>query len=182
MEISIHLGGVLLIKPRILEDNRGLFTRTFCKEEFSEFGFQKEFVQFNHSFNRERGTIRGMHFQRTPHTESKLIRCIQGSVFDVAVDLRKGSPTFLQYFAVELSAKNMYSVLIPDGFAHGFQALEDNSTLIYHHTAYYTPNADAGILYNDPAINIKWPLPPVNLSIKDREYSQINHIFEGIVL
>jgi dTDP-4-dehydrorhamnose 3,5-epimerase len=182
MEISTHLGDILVIKPRILEDNRGLFTRTFCKAEFSKFGFHKDFVQFNHSFNKECGTIRGMHFQRTPHTESKLIRCIQGSVYDVAVDLRKHSPTFLQYFGIELSEKNMYSVLIPDGFAHGFQALEDNSTLIYHHTAYYTPNADAGIRHDDPAINIQWPLTAINLSLKDREYPLINHIFEGIDL
>ena len=140
--IPAHIEGLYTIRLNKLEDERGWFARTFCKNEFRQIGFEKEFVQFNHSFNKNKGTIRGMHFQNRPYAETKLIRCIQGSVYDVAIDLRKGSPTFLQYFGTELSAENMSSILIPEGFAHGFQTLKDNSALVYHHTQYYAPNAD----------------------------------------
>lgn len=171
--IETHIKGVFLIKPRVLQDERGLFFRTFCKKEFAEIGFHADFVQFNHSFNLKKGTIRGMHFQVSPYQETKLIRCIQGKVRDVAVDIRKDSPTFLQHVAIELSAENGYSILIPEGCAHGFQTLADDSALIYHHTQYYTPQADAGIRYDDPALNIEWTLPPVNVSEKDKKYALI---------
>lgn len=171
--IETHIKGVFLIKPRVLQDERGLFFRTFCKKEFAEIGFHADFVQFNHSFNLKKGTIRGLHFQLPPYQETKLIRCIQGKVRDVAVDIRKDSPTFLQHVAIELSAENGYSILIPEGCAHGFQTLADDSALIYHHTQYYTPQADAGIRYNDPALNIEWTLPPVNVSEKDKKYALI---------
>jgi dTDP-4-dehydrorhamnose 3,5-epimerase len=165
------LAGLYLLEPRIIRDERGLFARTFCKKEFAEIGFDKDFVQFNHSFNSKKGTLRGMHFQLAPFAETKLIRCVEGRVFDVAVDLRKDSKTYLQYFGVELSKENMLSILIPEGFAHGFQTLEDNSALIYHHTEYYTPNVDSGILYNDPALAINWPLEISIISQKDTSYS-----------
>lgn len=165
-----QLEGLYLLKPNIIEDERGLFTRTFCKKELVGFGFKKELVQFNHSFNTKKGTIRGMHFQLAPFTETKLIRCVEGSVWDVSIDLRKNSETYLQYFGIELSRKNMFSILIPDGFAHGFQTLEDNTSLIYHHSEYYTPDVDRGILYNDPAVGIKWPLPLSIISQKDKSY------------
>jgi dTDP-4-dehydrorhamnose 3,5-epimerase len=165
------LAGLYLLEPRIIRDERGLFARTFCKKEFAEIGFDKDFVQFNHSFNSKKGTLRGMHFQLAPFAETKLIRCVEGRVFDVAVDLRKDSKTYLQYFGVELSKENMFSILIPEGFAHGFQTLEDNSALIYHHTEYYTPNVDSGILYNDPALAINWPLGISIISQKDTSYS-----------
>lgn len=175
--IETHIKGVFLIKPRILQDERGLFFRTFCKKEFAEIGFYADFVQFNHSFNLKKGTIRGLHFQLPPYQETKLIRCIQGKVKDVAVDIRKDSPTFLQHVAVELSAENCYSILIPEGCAHGFQTLADESALIYHHTQYYTPQADAGIRYDDPLLNIAWTLPPVNVSEKDKKYALITEGF-----
>lgn len=171
--IETNIKGVFLIKPRVLQDERGLFFRTFCKKEFAEIGFHADFVQFNHSFNLKKGTIRGLHFQLPPYQETKLIRCIQGKVRDVAVDIRKDSPTFLQHVAIELSAENGYSILIPEGCAHGFQTLADDSALIYHHTQYYTPQADAGIRYNDPALHIAWTLPPVNVSEKDKKYALI---------
>ena len=125
---------------------------------------------------------RRWHFQQAPYGETKLIRCIQGSVYDVSVDIREGSPTFLKHFGVELSAENMISLLIPEGFAHGFQTLEDNTTLIYHHTQYYTPDVDAGLRFDDPALNIKWALPPVMVSEKDRSYKPIDNNFKGIVI
>lgn len=165
------LEGLYIVKPQLLRDERGLFTRTFCKKEFAEIGFEKDFVQFNHSFNSKKGTLRGMHFQEAPFTETKLIRCVEGRVWDVAVDLRKESKTYLQYFGIELSKENMFSVLIPDGFAHGFLTLEDNSSLIYHHTEFFTPNKDRGILYNDPSIGIKWPIPISFISQKDTSYT-----------
>lgn len=175
--IETHIKGVFLIKPRVLQDERGLFFRTFCKKEFAEIGFYADFVQFNHSFNLKKGTIRGLHFQLPPYQETKLIRCIQGKVKDVAVDIRKDSPTFLQHVAIELSAENGYSILIPEGCAHGFQTLADESALIYHHTQYYTPQADAGIRYDDPKLNIEWTLPPVNVSEKDKKYALITEGF-----
>ena len=178
--ISTPIEGLYIVRPKKLQDDRGMFARTYCKKEFDSIGFDKEFVQFNHSFNKNKGTIRGMHFQQQPFAEAKLIRCIQGSVYDVAVDLRKNSPTFLQHVGVELSAENMLSIFIPEGFAHGFQALENDSGLIYHHTQYYTPSADAGVRYNDPALDIHWPLDAVAVSEKDKTYNPIDHHFKGI--
>jgi dTDP-4-dehydrorhamnose 3,5-epimerase len=179
--VETPLKGLYILKSDIKRDGRGLFTRTFCKKEFQKINFSSEFVQFNHSFNFEKGTLRGIHYQIPPFSESKLIRCIQGRVFDVAVDIRQGSPTFLQYFSVELSEENMYSILIPVGFAHGFQTLEANSALIYHHTQYFTQHADAGFRYDDPLVDIKWPLTPTNVSEKDMNFTNLNH-FKGISL
>jgi len=178
--IETPLKGLYLIAPKKIEDERGFFARTFCKREFGEIGFDREFVQFNHSFNLKKGTTRGMHYQKKPFSETKLIRCLQGKVFDVAVDIRQGSSTFLQYFGVELSQDNMLSMFIPEGFAHGFQTLEDNSSLIYHHSEYYTPEADAGIRHNDEALNIIWPLSTVILSEKDKYYPLLTENFKGI--
>ena len=180
--IETPLRGLYVINSKVIEDERGFFFRSYCKEKFAEIQFQQDFVQFNHSFNKKKGTLRGMHFQKMPHSESKLIRCVQGSVYDVAVDLRKDSPTFLQYFGVTLSAKNRSSILIPMGFAHGFQTLEENSALIYHHTEYYTPGSDSGLRYDDERLKINWPLPIVNLSQKDKLYTLIDNNFEGILL
>lgn len=178
--IETPIPDLFLVQSIPIADGRGMFARTFCKKEFAKINFNQEFVQFNHSFNLKKGTIRGMHFQNPPFTETKLIRCIQGKVFDVAIDIRKNSSTFLQHFAVELSAENMLSILIPKGFAHGFQTLEDNSTLIYHHTDYYTQQADAGVRYDDPATKINWQLPAVNVSDKDKNYPLIDINFKGI--
>lgn len=172
--------GLYSISLNKLEDERGLFARTYCKQAFKKIGFDKEFVQFNHSCNKYKGTIRGMHFQQMPYSETKLIRCIQGAVYDVSVDLRKGSPTFMQHYGINLSAENMISILIPEGFAHGFQTLSENAILIYHHTEYYTPTADSGIRYNDPALGINWPLTPAAVSEKDKTYTLIDAQFKSI--
>ena len=173
--IETPLNGLWVIKHKRVEDNRGAFARTFCKKKFGQIDFDKQFVQFNTSLNFSKGTIRGMHYQVAPYCEIKLIRCVQGKVWDVAVDLRKFSETYLNHFAVELSAENMTSILIPEGFAHGFQTLEDNTALIYHHTEFYTPNADAGLRYNDPKLAIAWKLPVSVISEKDSSYQLINN-------
>lgn len=178
--VETFLKGLYTIHPKILQDERGKFLRTFCKNEFNKIGFDREFVQFNHSLNLNKGTIRGMHFQTPPFAEAKLIRCVQGRVYDVAVDLRENSSTFLKSFGVELSSDNMISILIPKGFAHGFQTLEDNSALIYHHTEYYTPNADSGVRFDDPSIDITWMLPVSIISEKDKSYQMIDNNFKGI--
>lgn len=180
--IATYIEGLFTISLKKIVDERGLFARTYCKNEFNKIGFDKEFVQFNHSFNKLKGTIRGMHFQQMPFSETKLIRCIQGAVYDVAVDIRKDSPTFLQAFGIELSEENMLSILIPEGFAHGFQTLEDNTALIYHHTAYYTTGADVGICYDDAALNLNWKLPVKNVSDKDKSYAPIDVNFKGVIL
>ncbi len=175
-----NIDGLYIVYVKKQEDERGLFARTFCKEEFKQIDFDDEFVQFNHSFNKQKGTVRGMHFQMAPCKETKLIRCVRGSVYDVAVDIRKNSPTFLQHFAINLSEKNMISILIPEGFAHGFQTMEDNSSLIYHHTSYYKPEAEAGLRFSDPSLNITWQLPVAVISDKDRSYPLIDKNFKGI--
>ena len=180
--IETPLKGLYLIQLKLFKDDRGFFARTFCKKEFLTKGFDKEFVQFNHSFNNLKGTIRGMHYQVPPFAESKLIRCVQGRVYDVAIDLRKDSPTFLQSFGAELSDENLMCILIPEGFAHGFQTLEDHTALIYHHTNFYMPNTERGVCYNDKRLNIKWQLPPVNINPKDLLYPSINEKFEAISL
>jgi dTDP-4-dehydrorhamnose 3,5-epimerase len=180
--IKTPFEGLFVIEHNVLKDQRGFFARTFCKLEFKKIGFEKEFVQFNHSFNLLKGTVRGMHFQVAPFCETKLIRCIQGSVFDVVVDIRLGSPTYLQHYGIELSSTKMRSLLIPEGFAHGFQALENNSALIYHHTQFYNSLADYGIKHNDNVLGINWPLPIINISEKDTSYPSIDKNFKGIVL
>lgn len=180
--IETSLSDCFIIEPNKFSDERGVFARTYCKDEFSQIGFMKEFLQFNHSYNKQKGTLRGIHYQNSPYCETKLIRCIQGAVLDVAVDLRKNSPTFLQHFQIELNEENMLSILIPEGFAHGFQTLIDNSTMIYHHTQYYNAKADAGLRFDDPVLNINWKLPPVMVSEKDKSYKLIDNNFKGITL
>lgn len=174
------LKGAYLIDLEPFRDDRGLFARTFCQKEFRQIGHQKEFVQFNHSRTLPEGALRGLHFQHPPFAEIKLIRCIRGCVYDVMVDLREQSPTFLQYEGVELSEENMRMIYIPEGFAHGFQTLADNTELIYHHTAFYHPKAEGGIRYDDPAIGIEWPLPATVISEKDKNHPFLTPDFQGI--
>lgn len=173
------LKGAYVVSLQLLTDARGGFARTFCKKEFQQINHQKEFVQLNHSYNTFKGTVRGMHFQLPPYQEIKLIRCIKGAVIDVIVDLRENSPTFLQHVSVELSAENKKMMYVPENFAHGFQTLEDDTELIYHHTQFYTPQADTGIRFNDPMLKINWPLEPVMVSEKDKNYKLIDYTFKG---
>lgn len=177
-----NLEGAYSISLEPFRDERGLFARTFCQREFAEIGHEKEFVQFNHSLNSHKGTIRGLHYQRPPYAEIKLIRCIKGAVYDVLVDVRQESPTFLQHFGIELSAENMTMIYIPEGFAHGFQTLEDETELIYHHTAFYTPGVESGLKFDDPTLGIRWPLPPSVISDKDQNYPSISQTFTGLTL
>lgn len=174
------LKGSFVIELEPFTDERGWFVRTFCKDEFSTIGHTKEWLQLNHSFTKQKGTIRGMHYQLPPFSEIKLVRCIAGAVYDVIIDLRKTSSTFLQYYGLEISAANKKMIYIPEGFAHGFQALSNDCELNYHHTAFYTPGAEGGIKYNDPLVNINWPLPIINISAKDSGYTALKANFKGL--
>ena len=179
---ATKLPGAYIIELEPFRDERGLFARTFCKRDFAEIDHQKEFVQFNHSHTRDKGTLRGMHYQHPPHAEIKLIRCIRGKVLDVIIDIRQDSPTFLQHIGVELSSENMRMIYVPEGFAHGFQTLVDHSELIYHHTAYYTPEAEGGLHALDPKLNIDWPLEPTVMSDKDKNQAFIQSPYTGIFI
>ena len=174
------LQGAYLIRLQPIEDERGLFVRTFCKKEFESIGHNKEFVQMNQSYNKRKGTIRGMHFQLPPHQEVKLVRCIAGSVYDVIIDLRKDSLSYLHHFGAELSSENFCMMYVPEGFAHGFQTLSDHSSLVYHHTAYYTPGSEGGLKYDDRKLAIQWPMEPTCLSEKDQRYPYLVESFNGI--
>jgi dTDP-4-dehydrorhamnose 3,5-epimerase len=174
-----ELNGSFVIVPEPFSDDRGWFARTYCKNEFTKIGHEAEWVQMNHSFTKQKGTIRGMHYQLPPHSEIKLVRCIAGAAYDVIIDLRKDSPTFLHYFGVELSAANKKMIYIPEGFAHGFQTLTDDCELVYNHSQFYTPGSEAGLHYNDPKININWPLPVTSISAKDNMLSTIDSNFKG---
>jgi dTDP-4-dehydrorhamnose 3,5-epimerase len=176
--ISLAGSYVIDLEPR--SDERGWFARYYCKEEFQKIGHTKEWVQMNHSVTNKKGSIRGMHFQEHPYKEIKMLRCIAGSVYDVIIDLRKDSDTFLKWTCVELSATNKKMLYIAEGFAHGFQCLEDNCELIYHHSEFYQPGAEAGIRYNDPLVNIKWPLPLTVISPRDSKHHFLNENFKGI--
>ncbi|MDQ6756641.1 MAG: dTDP-4-dehydrorhamnose 3,5-epimerase [Bacteroidota bacterium] len=174
------LAGSYIIEPEPFSDERGWFARTFDKDEFKNIGFNKEWVQLNHSCTNKKGTVRGMHYQIQPFTEIKLVRCIAGAVFDVIIDLRKNSKTFLQWFGTELSAKNKKMLFIPEGFAHGFETLTDNCELIYHHSQMYKPGFESGIRYDEPMIKIQWPLAVTNISERDGNHSYLTKAFEGI--
>jgi dTDP-4-dehydrorhamnose 3,5-epimerase len=180
--IEAPLAGAYVVELEPFRDDRGLFARTFCQREFAEIGFHKPIVQINHSLTRQKGAIRGMHFQRPPACETKIIRCVQGVVFDVMVDLRAGSPTFLKWHGMELSKENLRMVYIPEGFAHGFQTLTSEAELIYHHSAFYSPEDEQGVRFDDPALEICWPLAAVCISSKDRSYPWMDRNFKGIVL
>lgn len=168
------------IDLNLYKDDRGWFTRTFCKEEFTKAGLDVNWVQMNHSHTTQKGTLRGMHFQNPPYSEIKLVRCISGGVYDVAIDLRKDSITFLKWFGVELSAENRKMIYIPDGFAHGFLTLADNCEIIYHHSSYYTPGAEGGIKFDDPLVNINWPLAVNEISERDKKHPYLTENFNGI--
>jgi len=174
------LQGAYLVRLQPIEDERGFFVRTFCKKEFEAIGHEKEFVQMNQSYNKLKGTLRGMHYQLPPHQEIKLVRCIAGSVYDVIIDLRKDSPTYLHHFGAELSPENFCMMYVPEGFAHGFQTLSDHSSLVYHHTAYYTPGSEGGLRYDDKRLAIRWPIEPTCLSEKDQQYPYLVENFNGI--
>ena len=180
--IETKLKGLYLIEPEPFRDFRGYFGRIYCKNELDVINNDIEIVQINRSLTKKKGTIRGMHFQYPPKAEIKIISCFSGSVFDVAIDLRRGSPTFLHWHAEELSSENMKMIYIPKGFAHGFQALEDNCELLYLHSEFYSKEHESGIRFNDKKVNIKWPLEITEISERDNHHQLIDENFTGIVV
>ena len=176
------LTGLMVVQRKRIEDARGFLSRFYCAEEFRHAGLNKPISQINHTLTRQKGTVRGLHYQKPPHTENKVVSCLGGEIFDVAVDLRKNSPTFLHWHGEVLSAQNQRSLLIPEGFAHGFQALTEDCELIYLHTALYVQEAEAALNVTDTRLEIIWPLAITELSDKDRSYPMITPDFEGISL
>lgn len=164
------LAGAFVVELDKKEDNRGFFSRAFCAREFAEHGLKSQVVQANLSFSHTKGTIRGMHYQLAPATEPKFIRCIRGAIWDVIIDVRPESPTYLEHFAIELSADNRTALYVPDMFAHGNQALTDGAELLYLVGEYYTPGYERGIRFDDPAVGIEWPVPVTIVSDKDRSW------------
>ena len=162
------LADAFLVETDVSKDERGSFYRAFCQREFSALGLPGSFVQSSVSRNRLRGTLRGLHFQTAPRPEAKLVRCIRGVVCDVIVDLRRESSTFRRWFSVELSEANALALYIPEGFAHGFQTLEDNADLLYQMTEFYEPGLAGGVNFMDPAFGISWPLEVTAISERDR--------------
>jgi dTDP-4-dehydrorhamnose 3,5-epimerase len=171
--IPQELAGVWLIEPEWISDERGSFGRTWCAREFEGRGLNPRLVQCNISTNRRQGTVRGMHFQREPHAEVKLVRCTRGAIFDVIVDLRPGSPTFRLWVAQELSADNHRMFYIPEGFAHGFQTLTDDAEVFYQMSHEFVPGAGDGVRWNDPAIDVRWPLPISVISERDQIWPEL---------
>lgn len=177
------LPGLLVAESQIRADGRGTFARLFCKDDLAAALEGRDIVQLNHSCTRQRGTIRGLHYQRPPHAEMKFVRCLRGAVWDVAVDLRTGSSTFLQWHAVELSPGNARMLIVPEGCAHGYQTLEPDSELLYLHTAPYSAKSEDGVAWNDPTIAVRWPLPlPAadGVSERDRRLAPLAQGFAGV--
>lgn len=164
-----------------IEDERGAFSRFFCRHELEEVIVQKQVVQVNYSSTSKRGAIRGLHFQLPPAMETKMVRCIQGEVFDVAVDIRAKSPTFLKWHGQILSAKMNNMMIIPEGFAHGFQTLSSDVKMLYLHTEFYSPENERGIRYDDPSLNVKWPIACTELSNRDKAHTLLPADFTGII-
>jgi dTDP-4-dehydrorhamnose 3,5-epimerase len=165
--IGTKLAGAFIIEPESAEDARGFFARTFCAREFGEHGLVAHFVQCSLSLSHRRGTLRGLHFQRRPAGEVKLVRCAVGALWDVIVDLRRDSPTYLQHLGVELTGRNRRALYVPQMFAHGSQSLEDDTEIFYQISEYHTPDLACGLRYNDPKLGIQWPLPVSALSERD---------------
>jgi dTDP-4-dehydrorhamnose 3,5-epimerase len=169
-----HLKGAFVIDLERREDSRGFFARTFCAREFAEHGLKPDIVQANASWNHTAGTLRGMHMQLPPAPESKLVRCTRGKIWDVIIDLRPESPTFLQHVGIELTDENRTALYVPEMFAHGYQALTDGAEVTYMVGEFYTPGTEKGYRYNDPAFGIQWPMPVTVISDKDANWPLFN--------
>lgn len=170
------LKGAFIIDIEKKGDNRGFFARAFCKNEFKEHGLNTNIVQGNIAFSKHKGTLRGMHFQYPPAAESKLVRCTRGKIIDIIIDLRPESDTFLQHISVELSEDNYRAIYVPERFAHGYQVLEDNTETSYQVGAFYAPETEGGLPYNDPKFNLEWPLEVTELSEKDSKWKPFDEI------
>ena len=180
--IDTQLSDLRIIQRKRIGDDRGFLGRLFCAKELESIGWQKPVAQVNHTLTQKLGTVRGMHFQYQPDLEAKLVNCIRGEIWDVAVDLRVGSPSFLQWHAEILSAENQRAFLIPEGFAHGFQTLCDDCELIYIHSAAYVADAEGGLNARDPQLEIPWPLPISELSERDASHPMLGNDFKGVSL
>jgi len=170
------LKGAFLIDLERREDSRGFFARAFCQKEFTAHGLKPTIAQANVAFNIKKGTLRGMHFQFPPAPETKLVRCTRGAILDIIVDLRPESTTYLQHISVELNEENQRSLYVPERFAHGYQALRDNTDTSYQVGEFYTPSAESGLLHNDPKLNLEWPLPVSVISDKDQKFVLLEEI------
>jgi len=179
---STSLSGLMVLERQPRGDERGFFERIFCDEELVSAGWSGVARQINHTFTQKCGTVRGLHFQLPPHSEMKLVSCLRGEIWDVVVDVRKDSPTFLQWHAEKLSAENHRTLLIPQGFAHGFQTLTDDVDLLYCHSTAYRPQAETGVAILDPKLKINWPLKIRELSDRDRSYPLLTDEFKGVQL
>ena len=168
--IPTELAGAYIIEPELQEDQRGFFARTFCAREFQEHSLTTTFVQCSVSLSHKRGTVRGLHYQLPPAAETKLVRCAVGAVYDVIVDLRRDSSTYLQHIGVELTARNRRALLVPEMFAHGLQTLDEDTEVFYQISEFYTPNRVAGLRFDDPKLGIRWPLPVAAISEKDQRW------------
>jgi dTDP-4-dehydrorhamnose 3,5-epimerase len=177
---ELEITGCWEITPEPHCDSRGSFSRVFCANEFAEHGLPTHFVQANQTFTRRSGTIRGLHLQRPPFAEGKHVRCLLGAILDVMVDMRHGSPTFLQRVEVKLCAESGRMAFVPPGFAHGFQSLTDDSLVTYQSTAVYSASCELQVNYLDPLLAIRWPIPPVNVSEKDQESAFLDKNFDGV--
>lgn len=173
-----EIAGLMLIEPRKFGDHRGFFSEVYNRKRLAEQGFDRDFVQDNHSLSVEVGVVRGLHYQSPPFAQDKLVRVVRGAILDVAVDIRRGSPTFGDHAAVALSAENWRQLLVPAGFAHGFVTLEPNTEVVYKVTAFYAPEHDHGLLWSDPALGIDWGIDPAaaHLSDKDRVQPRLSEI------
>jgi len=182
-ELTINktpIDGLYIVENNEFVDHRGEFARWFCEKELKEIIGNRHIKNVNFSRTMKKGSLRGMHFQKPPKAEMKMVRCIKGRILDVVIDIRKNSSTFLQHYAVELSAENMKLFVIPEGFAHGFQSLEDNCEIMYLVTEFYSPNDEDSLRYSDPKIGINWPLPITNISTKDMNHPFLQNSFDGI--
>jgi len=177
--IETKLQGAFIIEPEKLEDERGFFARTWCQQEFAAHGLNPGLMQCNISFNRHRGTLRGMHYQAAPHAEAKLVWCTRGGVYDVIIDLRASSPTFTHHSAVTLTAQNHTMLYVPEGCAHGFQTLEDDTEVFYQMSALYAPSSARGVRWDDPAFGIQWPPATRIISERDRSYPDFSFTLIG---
>jgi len=178
--VDLPMPGLKLVQRAPLSDNRGFFSRVFCAAELAPAGWEGPISQVNHSYTKRRGTVRGLHYQLPPQAETKLVSCLRGEVWDVVVDLRQSSPTFLRWHAQTLSADTGLALLIPAGFAHGFQALSDDAELLYCHSAPYAAATEAGLNPQDARLAIDWPLPVVELSARDAGHPSITPEFHGV--
>lgn len=170
--IPTALSGAYIIEPEPIADSRGFFARSFCRKEFERYGLKGCFVQCNISWNKEKGILRGMHYQTPPHAEVKVVRCTRGKVYDVIVDIRPDSPTYRKWIGVELAADNYRMLYVPENFAHGYQTLDSDTEVFYLVSEFYTPASERGVRWDDPAFGIEWPLPDPVMSSKDKSYPE----------